>query len=105
MKDKQGNELTAKEFLGRWKQGIQQITPYQQSVINLIGVILVFIGVIVGVYATFKSRTWWLFIILVGSFLLTLVSLLSSYQRYSIFKKINKQKEEIKDEQKSTNGT
>ena len=89
MRDKDGNELTTKEFMQRWGEGIQKITPFQQTKISLIGVILVFIGVCTGVVVTFMSGTWWLFIILLGSFLLTAMSLLGTIQKYIALKKID----------------
>lgn len=103
MKDKLGNELTTGEFFSRWKQGIQQITPYQQSAINLMGTVLVLIGVLMGLYATFITKVWWLFIILTGSLFLTSMALLSGCQKYYALKRINQQiKEEEKNEQEST---
>jgi len=89
--------MKPKEFFMRWKEGIKAITPYQQIKISLIGNVLVIIGVIIGLYSTFIIKIWWLFIILLGSFLLTLMNLLGSYQKYLALKNIR----EVINEQKS----
>ncbi len=107
MKDRAGKKVTTKEFFSRWKDGINQVTPLQQSKINFIGSVFMFIGVIIGIITTFILKTWWLFIILLGSFLLTAMAFLSNLQKYFAFKKINdqlKQMEENDNEQISTNG-
>jgi ABC-type multidrug transport system permease subunit len=90
MKDKYGNQLTTKEFFKKWGEGIQSITPFQQLKISLIGIFFILAGVLTGLITTFILKTWWLFIILIGSFIITSVSLLSSIQKYSALKKINK---------------
>ena len=51
-KDKKGNELTRKEFIERWKQGIQQVTPYQQVKMQLRSTYLMIVGFIAGIIAT-----------------------------------------------------
>jgi len=89
-----------KTFFKKWGEGIQKITPLQQSKINLIGNILVIIGVLIGLYATWISKTRWLFVILCGSFLLTSMGLLANYQKYVALKKIEQDLNvaEVKDE-------
>jgi len=88
MKDRYGKEVTPKEFMERWKQGMQSITPYQQAKISLIGIVLIFLGVISGLYITFITKTWWLFLILLGSLFLTSVNALGAIQKYLALKKI-----------------
>ena len=58
MRDKEGNYLTTKEFLARWKKGIQSVTPLQQTKISLQGVVLVLIGVLVGIVSSFMIGIW-----------------------------------------------
>ncbi|GAH43683.1 unnamed protein product, partial [marine sediment metagenome] len=48
--DKAGNELTPKEFMARWKKGIQAVTPLQLSRISLGGVALILTGVVIGLF-------------------------------------------------------
>lgn len=115
MKDKSGKEITTKEFFQRWKQGIQEVTPLQQTKISLWGTLLVMIGVIIGLYVTFVSKTWWLFLILLGSFVMTSMTILGSLQKYWALKKIEEVtkgfsmeeqlNQEVKNEQQSTDGT
>ena len=89
MKDKLGNKLTRKEYVERFKSGVKSITPLQQSRMNLMGTVIVFIGVVIGLFATSILKVWWLFTILCGSLFLTGVSFLGLIQKYWAFKKIN----------------
>ena len=91
MRDKEGNYLTTKEFLERWKKGIQKVTPLQQTKISLQGVVLVLIGVVVGIVSSFMTGIWWLLIILCGSLFLTVINLIGTLQRYYSLKEIDKQ--------------
>jgi len=102
--DREGNKLTPKEFGQRWLEGVQKITPFQQTKIGLFGAVLVLIGVVIGVITTFITKIWWLFIILLGSLLITSMTLLSSIQKYIVLKRINMLQEGI-NEQQSTNGS
>lgn len=95
MRDKEGNYLTTKEFLERWKKGIQKVTPLQQTKISLQGVILVLIGVVVGIVSSFMTGIWWLLIILCGSLFLTVINLIGTLQRYYSLKEIEKQFNEV----------
>ena len=89
MKDKQGNKLTTKEFFQKWKQGIKDITPLQTTRINIFGSLLVFIGIFIGLYATFVTKYWWLFIILCGSLILTSTAFISTLQKYFVYKELD----------------
>lgn len=86
--DKQGNKLTAKEFMNRWKQGIERITPLQQTKNQIRGYYLIFVGIIWGIVYTFNSAQWWLFIILLGSGLITFMQYTTVYQKLLILKKL-----------------
>ena len=89
MREKEGNYLTTKEFFERWKEGIQKITPLQQTKISLQGVLLVLVGVIIGLISTFMTAVWWLFIVLIGSLFLTSVNLIGTLQRYFALKQLD----------------
>ena len=89
MRDKEGNYLTTKEFFARWKEGIQKVTPLQQTKISLQGVVMVLVGVIIGLISTFMTAVWWLFIILLGSLFLTSVNLIGTSQRYFALKQLD----------------
>jgi len=89
MRDKDGNYLTTKEFFKKWGEGIQKITPLQQVKIQRNSTWLVILGVVIGLYSTFVTKVWWLFIILVGSFFLTIVNYIGIVQRLKILQDID----------------
>jgi len=82
--------MRTKEFFKRWGEGIQSITPYQQSRISLMSSFLVLIGVCIGLYATF-NRVWWLFIILTGSLGLTSIQILANIQKFLALRRVTQQ--------------
>ena len=88
MRDKDGNYLTTKEFFKKWGEGIQKITPLQQVKIQRNSTWLVILGVVIGLYSTFVTQVWWLFIILVGSFFLTIVNYIGIVQRLKILQDV-----------------
>ena len=91
MRDKDGNYLTTKEFFKKWGEGIQNVTPLQQVKIQKNSTLLVILGVVIGLYSTFTTKVWWLFIILIGSFFLTIVNYIGIIQRLKILKDIDEQ--------------
>lgn len=97
-KDKQGNKLTGKQFLSRWGQGIQQVTPFQQAQMQLLSYLPIFIGIIWGIVLTSHNHTWWVLIILIGSLGLTALQALGIYQRYSMLKQFQKEVEDARKE-------
>ena len=67
--DKQGNKLTFKEFMERWRQGIEGLTPLQVTKTHLKSLKVALIGILLGLYYSvmaFKDL-YWLFVILLGS--------------------------------------
>jgi len=88
MRDKEGNYLTLKEYFKRWGEGIQKITPLQQTSIQRNGIVLVLIGVVIGLCSTFATGTWWLFIILCGSLFLTIVNFIGIIQRLKVLRDV-----------------
>jgi len=81
--------MKPKEFFKKWGEGIQKITPFQQLKISLIGTTLVFIGIIIGIITMIINKTWWLLIILCGSFIIISTSFLGAIQKYKALKKID----------------
>jgi len=92
--DREGKEVGAKEFIVRWGEGINKITPMQTTIIQLIGVLLMLVGVIIGLFIVW-STTKWLFVILLGSFLLVIVNLIGTLKRYATLYLLEKQKKEF----------
>jgi len=85
-KDKQGNKLTFKEFMARWRNGIEGVDAYQQTKMQIISTLIILIGIICGIIITlFTLKTvWWLTIILGGALFNTLVQLLGLWQKKKI---------------------
>src|SRR3990172_801306 len=65
--DKEGNELSLKEFFQRWGKGIEGISPKQQSLTSLWGYPFILGGTLTGIVINILNNTWWLVIILGGS--------------------------------------
>lgn len=87
IKDKQGKEYTFKEFLKKWKQGMNEITPVQQLRSNNLGYYLIFLGEIVGFITSVWMKQWWLLIILIGSVILTAVAYIGNWQQLQLMLK------------------
>lgn len=81
-RDRNGNELSFKDFNKRWLKGVEGITPKQQTVTSLWGFPFIFGGIITGIVISLINKTWWIVLILVGSFPITLMQLVSTYQKY-----------------------
>jgi len=90
MRDKYGNYLTLKEYMARWKSGIDSITPYQQTNTQLKFTKIVIVGIIGGIIYSIISikNLWWLLIILVGALGNTAVQLVGLIQKRNILKNI-----------------
>jgi len=87
-KAKDGNGLTIKQFLKRWKKGVEGITPLQQTKTTLWSFPLILGGITTGVVISILNRAWWLTLILCGSFPITSMQILSTWQKYKQQKKI-----------------
>lgn len=92
-------QLGPKEFFNRWKQGINKVTPLDQTFISIYGYIFVLVGILIGCYSTIVTKTWWLLVILVGSFVLTAMGFIGTLQKYFALADMNnliKQMQEVK---------
>jgi len=103
MKDREGKEVSASEFIQRWKEGIKKITPLQQTNVQLNGTYLVLIGVIIGLYSTFHTKMWWMFIILLGSLVLVGVSWIGMKQKQHALKEMESLIKQASEEQTKQN--
>lgn len=81
LKDKAGNELTREQYLERWKKGMQAVTPLQMAKTNMYGYYLILIGVLIGIVSSIINKTWWLVIVLCGSFIVSSMATLGNYQK------------------------
>lgn len=106
MKDNQGNTLTTKEFMRRWKQGIVGITPMQQARITVQGTCITILGIVLGIIATFfdLGALWWVLIILLGALVVTSMQLIGQWQRYKILKGFEVYGEEMREKEAMNNG-
>lgn len=101
-KDKSGKWITPKEFATRFGEGVQQVSPIQQSKVTLLGQSIILMGILIGLFVTF-NQTWWLFIILIGSFIVSGTATLGAWQKFKImkqmFSQIDTQIPEVKNNQ------
>lgn len=89
-------ELGFKRFFKKWGEGIEGITPLQQTKTILISVIVVIFALFYGVIVTLIGKTYWLSIILVASIPITFMQFVGSYQKYKILKNVEKTMQELK---------
>lgn len=92
--DKFGNKLKFKEFLKRFGEGVEGITPLQQTKTVLISIIPVIAGLIWGATVTFLGKTYWMTLILVASLPITSIQFLSNWQKYKRQKVIEQHQKE-----------
>jgi len=99
-KDVQGNKLSFREFLKRWKTGVEGVTGKQQKFTQLLGTCIALIGILAGITVNIiiraKNFWWWVTLILVGSLIITITQLIGTYQSYLRFKQIEEQMKKLK---------
>lgn len=81
--DKQGNKLTFKEFMARWKKGLEGITPLQQTKTQLTGSYISLLGIVLGLIVCIIAyeKLWWVGIILVGALINTGATTIGVWQK------------------------
>ncbi|KKN22721.1 hypothetical protein LCGC14_0912230 [marine sediment metagenome] len=81
-----GETITGKEYLSRWKQGIQKVGILHQTKIQVRSTWIIIIGILAGlVISAINFKTlWWLFIILCGALGNTSVQLISLIQKKNL---------------------
>ena len=74
----------------RWKSGIQSVTPLQQIKIQVRSTTIMLVGILAGIIVTlFNIKTlWWVLIMLVGVFGVTLVQFLGLIQKKKVLEDI-----------------
>lgn len=82
-KTPKGEWLTFKEFMERWKKGIEGLTPLQTTKTQFHSTKLVLLGIILGMIFSLLDfkRLFWLFIILLGSLGITLSQMVVLWQK------------------------
>jgi hypothetical protein len=99
-KARDGTKLTFKQFMRKWKQGVEGITPIQQTKTTLLSYPLVLMGIITGLVIMSLRKEWWLVIILGGSLPMTLMGLLSTWQKYKQMKKVYDAMKELENDKR-----
>ena len=86
--DKEGKAVSGKEFMTRWKQGIEKVSSLDKVKMQILFTYIVLLGIIIGIISVIYGKMWWLLVVLIGSFGLTIVSLIGIYQQYYAYKNI-----------------
>ena len=88
-KDKNGIKIGVKDFFKRWKKGVANLTPLQQTITTLWSFLPIFGGMLWGIVITAIVGSYWLTLILCGSLPITSIQFISNYQKYKSLKKID----------------
>tara|TARA_R100000501_G_C2534133_1_gene55797 strand:+ start:5 stop:328 length:324 start_codon:yes stop_codon:yes gene_type:complete len=96
-KDKEGKKVGYKEFVSRWKEGISEITPLQQTWGQIQATWIILLGVTLGLVISIYNwrNAWWLCIVLTGVLFNTLIQMLGLYQKRGLLRKFDIQEEEM----------
>jgi len=101
-KARDGSELTIKQFFKRWGKGIEGITPLQQSKTQLFGTWIVISGIIAGIMINIltriKNQWYWITIVLMGSLIISSISMVGIYQKYKIQKRVEQTMKELNEQ-------
>lgn len=87
--NKRGEHYTWKEFFSQWKKGMQDVTPYQQTVVTQFGHIISAIGVIWGIIFSIRLGYYWMMVILIGGLVVLSVQYLGNWQKKALLKQID----------------
>jgi hypothetical protein len=77
-----------KEFWKQWKEGMERVTPLQQTYTALFGQVISGIGVIWGIIFSIRLSYWWMMIILIGGLIVLSTQLLGTWQKKQILKRM-----------------
>ncbi len=96
VKTKKGEEISTKEFMKRWAEGCNSLTPEQSNKIQLRGTTITLIGILCGLVISVMNYklAWWLAIILLGALFNTWVTYAGLRQQKKQFKRMEGQVEE-----------
>ena len=96
-KDKKGNKLSFKQFLKRWKDGFDNITPIQKTKTQITATRIQLLGIFLGLIMTIIGWRvlWWVGIILFGALINTGVQYLGLTQQRNTLVKHEEQCEEM----------
>jgi len=92
---RKGEKIKWREFFKLWKQGLEGITPLQQTKTTLVGFMPIFAGIIWGIVFSAMMKSFWLMLILIGSLPITGVQFISNVQKYKALKKVDETMKEL----------
>lgn len=92
-KTRDGELITWKEFIKRWKMGIEGITPLQQTKTQCNSTLIMIIGVVAGLIISIIKLgiLWWLMIVLIGALFNLGVQYIASLQKKNLLERIEKE--------------
>jgi len=96
---KTGEKISWKEFISRWKNGIEGITPLQQTKSLFTSNVIMFIGMVLGfIISLFNFKTlFWLTIVLAGGIINIFINMLSTWQKMALLLKLEQDMNSISD--------
>lgn len=101
--DRDGKPVEGKEFIERWKSGINNINPYQLAKTEMMGQLIMLAGILIGLGTSLYNKQWWLSIILFGGLIVSGVSIVGVKQKVNALASVYKsEKEVVLNEQQST---
>jgi len=95
-KAKDGEKLTFKQFLKRWWQGVEGVTPLQQTKTTLWGFPFIVGGSVWGFVVTLIDGTYWMALLIFGTFPITAMQIVSNWQKYKSLKKVEEAMKNLK---------
>ena len=90
--------MVDKEFVSKWKTGIDMITPLQRTKVDLVSYSIILLGMVLGIIINIRAKVWWLVIVLSGSLCLVGLTYLGAIQKYRILSKFEKEVKENEQE-------
>ena len=92
-KDKSGKWITFKEFIKRFKEGIETINPLQRLKTQIFGTRIILIGLFLGLFVSIYGfkKLWWVMIILIGALINTGIQYLALVQQKNLLESLEKQ--------------
>ena len=85
---KTGEQVTFRQFLKQWKNGIANMNPLQQNTSTLFGQFTSLAGVIWGIVFSFIIGYYWMMVILIGGLIVLGTQMIGAFQQRKIFKKM-----------------
>jgi len=87
-KDRNDKEVSVRQFVKRYKDGIVNITPLQQTQTTMWSFIPIFAGLIWGITVMVMAGTWWMVLILGGSLPIISVQFIANLQKLKALKRV-----------------